>query len=184
VHLRLQRRLHGRHSDEIDGISKFHRFFTYLSLFCFSMLLLVIADSLLLLFIAWELVGICSYLLIGYYFHKKSASNAAIKAFVTNRVGDFGFIIGLGMVFYFLGDMSLAGAAKAFRTAYDTQGPLFTQSLLGMSLATWMGMLLFCGAIARAPSSRCTCGCRTRWKAPHRSAPSFTPPRWSPRAYT
>ncbi len=138
------------HSDEIDGISKFHRFFTYLSLFCFSMLLLVIADSLLLLFIAWELVGICSYLLIGYYFHKKSASNAAIKAFVTNRVGDFGFIIGLGMVFYFLGDMSLAGAAQAFRAAYDSQGPLFTQNLLGMSLATWMGMLLFCGAIGKS----------------------------------
>jgi NADH-quinone oxidoreductase subunit L len=138
------------HSDEIDGISKFHRFFTYLSLFCFSMLLLVIADNLLLLFIAWELVGICSYLLIGYYFHKKSASDAAIKAFVTNRVGDFGFIIGLGMVFLFLGDLSLAGAAKAFRAAYDGQGPLFTQSFLGVSLATWMGMLLFCGAIGKS----------------------------------
>jgi NADH-quinone oxidoreductase subunit L len=138
------------HSDEIDGVSKFHRFFAYLSLFCFSMLLLVIADSLLLLFIAWELVGLCSYLLIGYYFHKKSASNAAIKAFVTNRVGDFGFIIGLGMVFAYLGDLSLAGAAQAFRDGYAQQSALFTQHLLGVSLATWMGMLLFCGAIGKS----------------------------------
>ena len=138
------------HSDEIDGVSKFHRFFAYLSLFCFSMLLLVIADSLLLLFIAWELVGLCSYLLIGYYFHKKSASNAAIKAFVTNRVGDFGFIIGLGLVFAYLGDLSLAGAAQAFRDGYEQQSALFTQHLLGLSLATWMGMLLFCGAIGKS----------------------------------
>ncbi len=138
------------HSDEIDGVSKFHRFFTYLSLFCFSMLLLVIADSLLLLFIAWELVGLCSYLLIGYYFHKKSASDAGIKAFVTNRVGDFGFIVGLGMVVFHLGDLSLAGAAQAFHSAYETQAPLFTQTFLGLSLATWMGMLLFCGAIGKS----------------------------------
>jgi NADH-quinone oxidoreductase subunit L len=138
------------HSDEIDGISKFHRFFTYLSLFCFSMLLLVIADSLLLLFIAWELVGICSYLLIGFYFHKKSASDAGIKAFVTNRVGDFGFIIGLGMVFYFLGDLSLAGAAKNFHEQYLAGGVLFTHKLGWWNLATWMGMLLFCGAIGKS----------------------------------
>ena len=100
------------HSDEIDKVSKFHRFFTYLCLFCFSMLLLVIADSLLLLFIAWELVGLCSYLLIGFYFHKKSASNAAIKAFVTNRVGDFAFIIGISLVYLFLHNLSLKGAAR------------------------------------------------------------------------
>jgi NADH-quinone oxidoreductase subunit L len=139
------------HSDEIDGISKFHRFFTYLSLFCFSMLLLVIADSLLLLFIAWELVGLCSYLLIGFYFHKQSASNAAIKAFVTNRVGDFGFIIGLGMVLLYLGNFSLSGAAQTFRDQYNSgHAPLFTQTFLGVQLATWMGLLLFCGAIGKS----------------------------------
>ena len=138
------------HSDEIDGVSKFHRFFTYLSLFGFSMLLLVIADSLLLLFIAWELVGVCSYLLIGYYFHKKSASDAGIKAFVTNRVGDFGFIIGLGMVVLFLGDLSLAGAAEKFHHEFMAGGPLFSRTFCGLSLATWMGMLLFCGAIGKS----------------------------------
>ncbi len=123
------------HSDEIDGISKFHRFFTYLSLFCFSMLLLVIADSLLLLFIAWELVGICSYLLIGYYFHKKSASNAAIKAFVTNRVGDFGFIIGLGMVFLFLHDLSLKGAAANLQQQLAGGGAQSAESRIGSGSA-------------------------------------------------
>jgi len=138
------------HSDEIDKVSKFHRFFTYLCLFCFSMLLLVIADSLLLLFIAWELVGLCSYLLIGFYFHKKSASNAAIKAFVTNRVGDFGFIIGISLVYLFLQNLSLKGAADAFHQQWEIGGPLFTKTFLGLNLATWMGMLLFCGAIGKS----------------------------------
>ncbi|MDM8006690.1 MAG: NADH-quinone oxidoreductase subunit L [Phycisphaerae bacterium] len=139
------------HSDEIDGQSKFHRFFTYLSLFGFSMLGLVISNNLLLLFVFWELVGVCSYLLIGFYFHKKSASDAAIKAFVVNRVGDMGFIIGLGMVFLYLGDFSLSGAAAAFARAHDDgSSPLFTHTLLGYSLATWMGMLLFCGAIGKS----------------------------------
>jgi len=138
------------HSDEIDHVSKYHRFFTYLCLFDFSMLLLVIADSLLLLFISWELVGLCSYLLIGYYFHKRSASNAAIKAFVTNRVGDFGFIIGLGLVVLFLNDLSLSGAVQAFRQQWEQDGPLFTRQFLGVSFATWMGVLLFCGAIGKS----------------------------------
>jgi NADH-quinone oxidoreductase subunit L len=138
------------HSDEIDGISKFHRFFAYLSLFAFSMLLLVVADSLLLLLISWELVGLCSYLLIGYYFHRRSASAAAIKAFVTNRVGDFGFIIGLAMVFWFLGDFSLSGAAAKFRQQWEAGGVLFQEHFLGLNLASWMGMLLFCGAIGKS----------------------------------
>ena len=139
------------HSDEIDGQSKYHRFFTYLSLFGFSMLGLVISDSLLFLFIFWELVGLCSYLLIGFYFHKRSASNAAIKAFVTNRVGDLGFIVGLAMVFLYLGSLSLAGAAEAFEAEYASgDSALFSQTLLGLNLATWMGMLLFCGAIGKS----------------------------------
>jgi NADH-quinone oxidoreductase subunit L len=139
------------HSDEIDGESKFHRFFAYLSLFCFSMLGLVISNSLMLMFIFWELVGLCSYLLIGFYFHKRSASNAAIKAFVTNRVGDLGFILGIAMVFLYLGDLTLDGAVGAFE-AEKASGisPLFTQTYLGLNLATWMGVLLFCGAVGKS----------------------------------
>jgi NADH-quinone oxidoreductase subunit L len=138
------------HSDEIDGVSKYHRFFTYLSLFCFSMLGLVISNSLLFLFVFWELVGVCSYLLIGFYFHKKSASNAGMKAFITNRVGDFGFIIGMGLVTLYLGDLSLSGAAAAFETQYHANSALFTTQFGPFTIATWMGMLLFCGAIGKS----------------------------------
>src|SRR5207247_3017786 len=86
---------------------RYPRFFTYLGLFCFSMLGLVIGGTTLQLFVFWELVGLCSYLLIGFWYEKKSASNAAIKAFITNRVGDFGFLIGFGILFYHLGNVSL-----------------------------------------------------------------------------
>src|SRR5262249_7479630 len=74
---------------------RFGRFFMYLSLFCFSMLNLVLADNLFQVFLSWELVGICSYLLVGFYFERQSASDAANKAFIVNRVGDAGFILGL-----------------------------------------------------------------------------------------
>ena len=67
----------------------------------------MLGGTLLQLFIFWELVGLCSYLLIGFWYEKKSASNAAIKAFVINRVGDFGFLIGFGILFYHLGNVSL-----------------------------------------------------------------------------
>ena len=138
------------HSDEIDGQSKYHRFFAYLSLFCFSMLGLVISSSLLFLFIFWELVGLCSYLLIGFYFHKKSASDAGLKAFVVNRVGDFGFLIGLMMVVFYLGEVDLEKAAAAFGDQYYHGGELFAGKFWGIALATWMGMCLFCGAIGKS----------------------------------
>jgi NADH-quinone oxidoreductase subunit L len=82
---------------------RFGRFFLFLSLFCFSMLNLVLADNLFQVFVSWELVGICSYLLIGFYYERQSASNAANKAFITNRVGDAGFVIGLLVVWTYVG---------------------------------------------------------------------------------
>jgi len=82
---------------------RFHRFFQYLSLFCFSMLGLVFAGNILMVFVFWELVGICSYFLIGFYIERKSAQNAANKAFIVNRVGDFGMIIGLMALWASLG---------------------------------------------------------------------------------
>jgi NADH-quinone oxidoreductase subunit L len=75
------------------------RFFTYLPLFVFSMLLLVLSNNMLLLFVGWEAVGLCSYLLIGFWYQKKSASDAAKKAFIVNRIGDFGFALGIMMLF-------------------------------------------------------------------------------------
>lgn len=77
----------------------YHRYFCYLNLFVFSMLLLVLSNNFLLMFIGWEAVGLCSYLLIGFWFEKKSASDAAKKAFVVNRVGDFGFALGIMLIF-------------------------------------------------------------------------------------
>ncbi len=85
---------------------RFHRFFQYLSLFCFSMLGIVIAGNIAMVFVFWELVGICSYFLIGFYIERKSASNAANKAFIVNRVGDFGMIIGLMILIATLGTFS------------------------------------------------------------------------------
>ena len=85
---------------------RFHRFFQYLSLFCFSMLGIVIAGNIAMVFVFWELVGICSYFLIGFYIERKSASTAANKAFIVNRVGDFGMIIGLMALFATLGTFS------------------------------------------------------------------------------
>ncbi|GFO53630.1 NADH-quinone oxidoreductase subunit L [Geomonas sp. Red276] len=87
----------------MHGEEGFYRYFTYLNLFTFSMLLLVSGANLLLMFVGWEGVGLCSYLLIGYYFHKKSAGDAGKKAFVMNRVGDFGFLLGLFLLFYYMG---------------------------------------------------------------------------------
>src|SRR5450432_1684856 len=111
---------------------RFPRFFTYLGLFCFSMLGLVIGGTALHLFIFWELVGLCSYLLIGFWYEKKSASNAAIKAFVTNRVGDFGFLIGFGILFYHIGNVSLPnmwtllGSAGGGGDIHLSNGTVFT----------------------------------------------------------
>jgi NADH:ubiquinone oxidoreductase subunit 5 (subunit L)/multisubunit Na+/H+ antiporter MnhA subunit len=85
---------------------RFHRFFQYLSLFCFSMLGLVIAGNIAMVFVFWELVGICSYFLIGFYIERTSASTAANKAFIVNRVGDFGMIIGLMALWSGLGTFS------------------------------------------------------------------------------
>ena len=144
-------------SDQIDGVSQFHRFFTFLCLFVFSMLGLVTVNNLLAIFIFWELVGVCSYFLIGFYFHKRSASNAGIKAFVVNRFGDFGFMIGLMMVFTYLGVLTLDGAAEVFAGAFNGTLPqghraysLLATGPLGMTVATWMGICLFCGAVGKS----------------------------------
>jgi NADH-quinone oxidoreductase subunit L len=88
----------------MHGEVGFYRFFSYLNLFCFSMLMLVLGNNALVMFVGWEGVGLCSYLLIGYYFEKKSAGDAAKKAFVVNRIGDFGFLIGLFLLFWSLGE--------------------------------------------------------------------------------
>ncbi|HKL25783.1 MAG TPA: NADH-quinone oxidoreductase subunit L [Desulfuromonadales bacterium] len=87
----------------MHGDPGYYRFFSYLNLFVFAMLMLVMGNNAMVMFIGWEGVGLCSYLLIGFYIDKKSAGDAAKKAFVVNRVGDFGFLIGVFLVFWTLG---------------------------------------------------------------------------------
>ena len=82
------------------------RFMAYLSLFTFAMLMLVTSDNFVQLFFGWEGVGLCSYFLIGFWFKKDSANNAAIKAFIVNRVGDFGFALGIFLIFYLFGTVN------------------------------------------------------------------------------
>src|SRR5438067_7609183 len=88
------------------GDRGFYRFFAYLNLFMFMMLTLVLADNLLLMFVGWEGVGLCSYLLIGYYFLKDYANDAAKKAFIVNRIGDFGFALALFLIYHHFGNLN------------------------------------------------------------------------------
>ena len=92
------------------------RFFCYLNLFCFFMLTLVLGDNFLVMFVGWEGVGLCSYLLIGYWYEKKSASDAGKKAFITNRIGDWGFILGVFLIFYAFGTLDFRAVQNAAAT--------------------------------------------------------------------
>jgi len=103
--------------EKLTRRGRYHRFFQYLSLFCFSMLGVVVSGNIAMVFVFWELVGICSYFLIGFYIERQSASNAANKAFIVNRVGDFGMIIGLMALWgslgtFSFGDMDLPDGAR------------------------------------------------------------------------
>ena len=98
----------------------YYRFFGYLNLFMFSMLTLILANNYVLMFVGWEGVGLCSYLLIGFYFHRKSASDAANKAFIVNRIGDAGFLLGMFIIAWYFGslrftDVNAAGAQRTLR---------------------------------------------------------------------
>jgi NADH-quinone oxidoreductase subunit L len=116
------------------------RFFAFMSLFTFSMLGIVLANNFLMLFIFWELVGVPSYLLIGFWFEKPSAGDAAKKAFITNRLGDFGFLAGILMVWGLLGSLNFGD----LETAMKVNG-----AALGAS-ATIAGLLIFCGAMGKS----------------------------------
>ena len=123
------------------------RFMSYLSLFTFAMLTLVTADNFLQLYFGWEGVGLCSYLLIGFWFKKPSANAAAVKAFIVNRVGDFGFAIGIFLIFFFYGTVN-------FNEVFQ-QTPLLLQKeiiFLGIecNLITLICLLLFFGAMGKS----------------------------------
>src|SRR5208282_1022897 len=97
----------------MKGESGYFRFFAYLGLFIFAMTCLVMANNFILLYLGWEGVGLCSYLLIGYYYEKPSAVEAAKKAFLVNRIGDFGFGLGIMLIWKYFGSVSFFGDGTA-----------------------------------------------------------------------
>jgi NADH-quinone oxidoreductase subunit L len=134
------------------GDPGYARFFSYIALFTFSMLMLVMADNLLQLFVFWEAVGLCSYLLIGHWYDRPTACAAATKAFIVNRVGDFGFMLGLLLVWYSFGSLDYQ---EMFPRAHESAGDVM--NVLGPFGGTWdvsvltlICLLLFTGAIGKS----------------------------------
>ena len=133
----------------MHGDPGFYRFFAYLNLFMFMMLTLVLADNLLLLFVGWEGVGLCSYLLIGFYIRKKEAGDAAKKAFVTNRVGDLSYTIGMFLIFTTFGTISFV--AKDNVASFLEQAASRPMEALGaLGLMGGIALLLFGGATGKS----------------------------------
>jgi NADH-quinone oxidoreductase subunit L len=126
----------------------FWRFFAFLNLFTFSMLLLVTADSLLLMFVGWEGVGLCSYALIGFWYHDPVNTRAGNKAFIVNRVGDFGFVLGIFLIFWTL-DKQGHGTV-VFREIAQNIALFQGQMLWGVPVATLATLFLFVGATGKS----------------------------------
>ncbi len=124
----------------MHGDPRYSRFFVYLNLFAFSMLMLVLGDNLVLTFLGWEGVGACSYLLISFWFERESAAVAGKKAFITNRVGDWGFMVAIFLTFATLGSVAYAGEAGILRGA----------SNLSETTALAIALLLFVGAAGKS----------------------------------
>ena len=123
-----------------DGYTKF---FSYISLFTFSMFMLVMSNNFMQLFFGWEAVGLVSYLLIGFWHHKESAVEANLKAFIVNRVGDFGFLLGIGLVLAFSGSLD-------YMEVFSSLDKVVGQSLWGADLITVICLLLFVGAMGKS----------------------------------
>jgi NADH-quinone oxidoreductase subunit L len=122
----------------------YYRFFGYLNLFVFFMLMLVLANNYLLLFVGWEGVGLCSYLLIGFYYHKKSAGDAGKKAFIVNRVGDAGFILGMLLLMSVLGTLRFVDVNAALRSGR------FAVETAGFGVLSAVSLLMFFGATGKS----------------------------------
>ncbi|MFN8008685.1 MAG: NADH-quinone oxidoreductase subunit L [Terriglobia bacterium] len=121
----------------------YYRFFAYLNLFMFSMLTLVLANNFLLMFVGWEGVGLCSYLLIGFWYLKKSASDAGKKAFIVNRIGDFGFILGIFLTFWTFGTID-------FQRVFSMAAGRNIEAYGELGTCTAICILLFIGAMGKS----------------------------------
>lgn len=131
----------------MHGDKGYYRFFSYLSLFTFSMLMLVMSNNFLQLYFGWEAVGLCSYFLIGFWYEKKSASDAGKKAFIVNRFGDFGFGLGVILIFLTLGSLHYL---PVFGSVNGLIGKSFYLFGYEFDLITVIALLLFCGAIGKS----------------------------------
>lgn len=131
----------------MHGDKGYYRFFAYLNLFTFSMLMLVMANNFLQLYFGWEAVGLCSYFLIGYWFKKRSASDAGKKAFIVNRFGDFGFGLGVIMLFLTFGTLHYA---PLFSAVEGVVGQSINILGYDVNLITLIALLLFCGAVGKS----------------------------------
>ncbi|MBN1366451.1 MAG: NADH-quinone oxidoreductase subunit L [Dehalococcoidales bacterium] len=123
----------------MKGDTGYHRYYAWMSLFTMSMLGLVMANNLLFMFIFWEMVGLCSYLLIGFWFHRPSAANAAKKAFIVTRIGDFGFLAGILILFANTGTFDIAHLHE-----------MAIGGLIGGSVLTWAAIGIFAGAVGKS----------------------------------
>src|SRR6516162_1609188 len=121
----------------------YYRFFSYLNLFMFFMLTLVLAANYVVLFVGWEGVGLCSYLLIGFYFLRKSATDAGNKAFIVNRIGDFGFLLGMFLLFRTFHTLD-------FQAVFGQAGPIERDTLGQFGVMTVACILLFVGATGKS----------------------------------
>ncbi len=126
------------------------RFFTFLSLFAAAMLGLLIANSLLMLFMCWELVGLTSYLLIGFWYHKPSAAAAAKKAFIVTRIGDLAFLLGMVWLYAETGTLLFYDDGKGCLEQSSLTALLAQTTSLGIAASTGIGLLIFCGAIGKS----------------------------------
>ena len=124
----------------------FYRYFAYLNLFVFFMLTLVLGNNYLLMFVGWEGVGLCSYLLIGFWFTRKSAADAGKKAFIVNRVGDFGFILAVMLIFWTFDRIDFTGVFARCRGIR----PFAVEPLGTVGVLTTIGLLLFLGAAGKS----------------------------------
>ena len=133
----------------MHGDPGYTRYFAYLNLFVFAMLILVLADNYLMMFVGWEGVGLCSYLLIGFWYEKKSATDAGKKAFIVNRIGDFGFLLGMFTLFAAFGTLDfipIFEQAEFFERAESTGSNL----VFGASTLAVATLLLFVGAVGKS----------------------------------
>ena len=154
----------------MKGDRDYPKFFIYLNLFVFSMLLLVLANNLLLTFVGWEGVGVCSYWLVSFWFHRESAASAGKKAFIYNRIGDVGFLAAIFLIFEKTGTLQYTGGPGG-------ESPLRPITSPAARRPRWC-----CSCSWRRPASRprfrCSTGFPTPWRVRPRCRPSSTPPPW------